>query len=386
MIAGRVQEARNRAGLSQRDVAEAMGWSSQTVSDLERGQRQLKAFELTQLSTLFGVPYGALLGLEDLPGEPFVLWRTAANQPHRADDRRKRREAQLRDRAHRYSMLVEWTNEAPTQELPEFPIDVKSMTRTQAEALGSQCITALRLGPTPARTLVDTLETEFGVRVFFEDLSLDGDGSAACTREPGFGPAILVNSAEAPWRRAFSVAHELFHLVTWSATRREQRAIADGAIWSWYSELERRANDFAGALLLPVEPLRESFEKRTASTQGELGPNDAAQLAMHFGVSRDALAIRLCDLRLITESTKQSLLKGQEYVCAWRALTRGQQEQPASAFSERYRHLVQVAYRRGEIGRAKAAYLLEVPPSDLSRSGFDAKSLEVVDEADPALR
>lgn len=387
MIAGRVQVARDRAGLSQQTVAETMGWKAQTVSDLERGVRQLKASELAQLSALLGVPYGALLGLEEIPGEPFVLWRTTGNRPHRADESRKRREAQLRDRAQRYALLVEWTNEAPTHELPDFPVDVRTMTRGEAETLANQCLRTLRLGSTPARNLAETLEAEFGVRIFYEDLSLDGDGSAACTRESAFGSAILVSSAEPPWRRAFSIAHELFHLVTWEATRKTWRDSLDASASSWYSDLERRANDFAGALLLPAESLRESFQKRTDSTAGVLAPHDAAQLAIHFGVSRDALAIRLHSLRLIDESTKQLLRTDHEFDSAWRALTVVLTHPPASTFSERYRQLVQVAYRRGEIGRAKAATLLEIALPELARSGFDAAAHDVGDdEVDAALR
>jgi hypothetical protein len=42
------------------------------------------------------------------------------------------------------------------------------------------------------------------------------EGSAASIWGP-FGPAILMNSNEAPWRRNYNFAHEVFHLITWDS-------------------------------------------------------------------------------------------------------------------------------------------------------------------------
>jgi len=44
------------------------------------------------------------------------------------------------------------------------------------------------------------------------------EGSAASAIGP-FGPAILMNSKEAPWRRNYNFAHELFHLITWESLK-----------------------------------------------------------------------------------------------------------------------------------------------------------------------
>src|SRR2546429_7171771 len=70
----------------------------------------------------------------------------------------------------------------------------------------------MNLGRVPATSLTKVLEEDFGVKIFYrEELS----GSAA-SAGGGFGQAILMNSSEAPWRRNYNFAHELFHLLTWN--------------------------------------------------------------------------------------------------------------------------------------------------------------------------
>ena len=67
-IAAALRQARERAGYSQDEVARAMGWKAgETVSALERGDRQLKAFELARLAGLLRVGLEVLLGLEPVP-------------------------------------------------------------------------------------------------------------------------------------------------------------------------------------------------------------------------------------------------------------------------------------------------------------------------------
>lgn len=54
-IARRLRVAREQAGLSQGQVAKLMGWHRPTVSQLESGQRRVKAEELNALATHYRV-------------------------------------------------------------------------------------------------------------------------------------------------------------------------------------------------------------------------------------------------------------------------------------------------------------------------------------------
>jgi len=105
--------------------------------------------------------------------------------------------------------------------------------------------------------------------------------------------------------------------------------------------------------------------------EAKLSGADLAALAMDFGVSLDALAIRLATLNVISDPVKLQVRTEPGFQAAWRAATGGQWTTPELPFTERFVALLRSAYRRGEIGRAKAAECLEVPIGELSRFGFD---------------
>lgn len=369
LIASAIRRARERAGLSQEEVARALGWKAgETVSAVERGDRQVKAFELAKLASLLRVSIEVLLGLQPLPESVLVLWRTADGQPHADASRRMQREAALLERASRFALVLEWTNELPTRDLPQVPYDPERANAAFAQGIAEQISEQLNLGARPARTLLPTLEQTYGVKVFYESLGEDRDGSAACARGT-FGSAVLISRDEPPWRRTFSLAHELFHLVTWEAVRPlwEREAKPDGP--PWYFKLEAQANAFASALLLPVGELLECVQARVRNAK--LTGADFAALAMDFGVSLDALAIRLATLNVISEQEKQRVRTEPGFQAAWRAVTAGQWTTPELPFTDRFVALLRSAYQRGEIGRAKAAQCLEVPIGELPRFGFD---------------
>ncbi|MGI5916792.1 MAG: helix-turn-helix domain-containing protein [Anaerolineae bacterium] len=67
-IRGRIRKAREEAGLSQRQVAEALGVAQVTISDLERGRTRVSAADLARLATILGKGVGYFYpGVE--PGE-----------------------------------------------------------------------------------------------------------------------------------------------------------------------------------------------------------------------------------------------------------------------------------------------------------------------------
>jgi Zn-dependent peptidase ImmA (M78 family)/DNA-binding XRE family transcriptional regulator len=369
LIAAAVRQARERAGLSQEQVARTLGWKAgETLSAVERGDRQLKAFELAKLASLFRVGIEMLLGLQPMPGPALVLWRTETGQRHAEPNQRRQREAALVERASRYALVAQWANERPTRELPQFPYDPTRASTAFAHELGQRVALQLNLGARPARTLLPTLEETYGVSVFYESLGDDADGSAACAMGE-FGAAILISRDEPPWRRTFSLAHELFHLVTWHSVRPLWERDGGEAGPEWYRRLEVQANAFASALLLPSAEVLESADAKVRS--GKLTGADLAALALEFGVSLDAIAIRLSVLGLISDADKDRVRHEPPFQAAWRAATQGPWERPESPFTSRYLALVRAAYQRGEIGRAKAAQCLEVPIGELARFGLD---------------
>ena len=362
-IGAAIRERRTALRLSQKGLADAAGLpAAQTVSEIEKGERELKAVELVRVARALHTYPDVLLAVDAAApaAEPRVLWRRGV----RAKDRV--REAQLLERARRYAQLEAWCNEVALRTLPDYAFDPAVATPHAVEHLAERVRKELDLGPIPARTLVKTLEEDFGVKIFYDHLTRDTDGdcSAACVRGE-FGAAILMDASEAPWRQAFNFAHEVFHLVTWSAVERAWTAsgATDDREPAWYKMLEQLADHFASNLLMPGESLTERYDAKARA--GKPSRFDLAQLAVDFGVSTQALVIRLEALRRLTRTEKDVLRADLALQQASRALRPGRAPIRVP-FPERYETLAHTAYFRREIGKSVVAKYLETSVAALA--------------------
>ena len=111
--------------MSQRELAEAVGFGShQIVSELERGQRDVKAWELARIADALHTSLPKLLKLEDASqAEARVFWRS-----HGPDADRCQHEARLLERPERYRRVEELTGaRCDTQPLPRFSVKLANV-------------------------------------------------------------------------------------------------------------------------------------------------------------------------------------------------------------------------------------------------------------------
>ena len=120
------------------------------------------------------------------------------------------------------------------------------------------------------------------------EASLDPDMSGALIKALGRDPVIMLNGSDSSNRKRFSCAHELGHYVRRSRDidsyeYRDHRA----SLASQGTDPEEiYANRFAAALLMPADAVRRLRHL------GEV------ELAVRFGVSREAMQYRLQSLNL----------------------------------------------------------------------------------------
>lgn len=88
---------------------------------------------------------------------------------------------------------------------------------------------------------------------------------------------ILLNADDAPVRQRFSTAHELKHILDHPFHDAHRRTLSS-------SQIEAICDYFAGCLLMPRPWLKAAW---TSGTQ------DLGELAQRFGVSRQAMKVRL---------------------------------------------------------------------------------------------
>jgi XRE family transcriptional regulator, fatty acid utilization regulator len=341
-----VREAREALGLTQQALATAAGFASlQIVSAIETGQREVKAWELVRLARALHTSVERLLGL-DGPLTARVFWRRGSNGISAA------REAQLRERAERFALLEEFCELPPPEPLPDFELDPQRASFADAERLARSVARTLDLGSRPAASLLPVLEERLRVKLFYDDLG--PDESAACSRGP-FGVAVLMNASQAPWRRNFSLAHEIFHLVTWTAVA--SRWPEDGEP-EWSERLEMLADVFAAQLLLPSDEVNAHIDARTADGR-ELAGTDVVELAREFGVSTEAFAWRLVNLRRRDPEWVRALLADSEFRRRDRLTMPARWTRPEVPFPERYRRLALLAYETGRLSLSRLAEFLE---------------------------
>lgn len=340
-VGAAVRELRKRYGWGQKDLAERSGLKhAQTVSEVEKGRRSLKASEVVELAALFHVPAADLLAGRVSRRSSFVLWREPVDSSARREI-----EARFIDRCKRFAFLEEIAGGFGRPRLPSYSIDFESARFEEAEEIAAEVRNTLQLGEAAAKSLREDIESRWGVMVFQE---LMDNGSGATTRGE-FGSAILENAKEPPKRRAFSLAHELFHLLTWGDDPRPVGGESEGSS----RRREQLANAFAAALLMPGETLKRKIAGRRIR-----GPADLLPTAAAIGVSVPALAWRSVNLGLLARELVEKVLDSPDKLGVadrgW--VPPAELNQP---LPERYVSLAYAAYMRGDISIGRLAELLE---------------------------
>lgn len=352
-LGNRIRSARTALGLTQQQLSEQAGLPApQVVSQIEKGEREVKAWELVNIARALHVDIGHLLRVEEPAARPAVLWR---EEPH---ENRAVLEAEFLQACERYALVERLCGRCGELDLPSWPKNPERMRFEQAAVLADRAREEFGLGSRPAHSLLGVLEDRYSVKVWHRQLGTDG--SAACSRGD-LGAAVLLNADEVPRRRNFSLAHELFHLLTWKVATEgaPARGIPAG------DRTEQCANAFAAALLLPADSLRSTWNRRTQG--GSVHEVDIVEMAREYDVSTDALLWRLQNLGLLSPDVVADLRQNE----AFRRLDRSSRQASRPQLPknpERYVRLAFTAYQKGSLSRARLAELLGVSIADLNNT------------------
>jgi Zn-dependent peptidase ImmA (M78 family)/DNA-binding XRE family transcriptional regulator len=339
----RVLQLRKKLNLTQEELARELGVNhAQIISQIERGEREIKAWELAKLSKVLFVNVTDLLAQEDLGVDQPVLWRVQPSKEH------KIKEARFLKHCKEYALLEDLSGNTRSRHFPQREVDPQSIDYRNVPKLADDISREFGLGTRPAASLEKTLEDQYGVKIWYDDLD---EGSAAATIGD-FGPAILMNRNEPPWRRNYNFAHELFHLVTWNSIPPRQLQ-KNKALWE---RIEKIANSFASCLLLPAEAVSAETQERAKENQIEYG--DLIEVARKFDVSTEALLYRIMSLRLINRETVDSILGDTQFRSMDKTTMSASWWNPPE-LPERFVRLAFVAYQKSRLSRARLAQMLE---------------------------
>ncbi|MEX2583652.1 MAG: XRE family transcriptional regulator [Gemmatimonadota bacterium] len=298
-LAHRLRNARERSMITQQQVADRLGVARSAVSEMETGKREVSAVEAAAMAGLYAEPLARLLAPSGAAVESLML-RSAVSAGDAAGLRR------FLERCQTYRELEERLGEARFPELR--PVAGILELPEEAHALADEERRRLDLGATPGRHFLNVLEEDVGIKIV--GLELGDDLSGASIQSPEFGPAILVNRRHSPGRQVFTLAHEYFHLLTSDRVRgsagprpvhiheaRQPDEPRDPA--------DDLADHFAGSLLMPAEPFLHAV-RRLRDPDGQVNTLDLVGVARYFGVSVQAVFVRLSVLGHVTREAARA--------------------------------------------------------------------------------
>ena len=269
--------AREALGLNQKQLSETIGFKDrQTLSAIENGQRKVSSAELLAFIRALGKDLDYFTDPFRLVGEGVFSWRAQA-----APEVLDAFEEQAKTWIASYRTLGEELGETFSPLVHQLGLTYRSAFEDAWDAAES-LIETWNLGSRPATVLPRIAEERLGILILHVDMQ-DASISGAACHLPEFN-TILVNRREREGRRIFDFANELFHLLTWQTMPPEHIDTGQPA-GNKAKRIERLADNFAGALLMPRMAVEGCWNQRaTAEIHGWIN-----RTADAFGVTAKAL-------------------------------------------------------------------------------------------------
>jgi Zn-dependent peptidase ImmA (M78 family)/DNA-binding XRE family transcriptional regulator len=294
-IARRLKTLREERGLTQGALAERMGLPHrQTLTSIEAGSRSVSPEDLAKAAESLNVDMGVFTDPFRLVGEGRFSFR--------ADGVPMDALRAFEDRAGQwvatYRTLQEQAGVSRSRLGRRLDLD-RGSSYEDAHAAAEELRQEWQLGDVPATMLPAAIERELGAQVLFVEAPAGVSGAAV--HLPGL-LTILVNRREPTGRRNFDLAHELFHLLTWDSMppdRVESREVPGKK----GNRVEKLAENFAGALLMPADMVGPQWEQRRGVDLCDWLNSTASA----FGVTSLALKWRLVVLGHLSRARARGL-------------------------------------------------------------------------------
>jgi Zn-dependent peptidase ImmA (M78 family)/DNA-binding XRE family transcriptional regulator len=285
-IPERIREARESRGLTPEDFAELLNVSRQAVAQFETGQISPSGEVMAKIIAITAQPPLFFLTPRERARTGMPFWRSLK----RMEQHHRRRIARRLEWARDIAAYVDRFIELPNVNLPNVEFDVEFATAEEIERAAEALRDHWKLGRVRIRNLASVLE-ENGIVLVRETVECPDMDAVSCWQ--GGRPFILcaseINSGP---RSTYNLAHELGHVL-----------LHAGVEVSSYNliKIEKQANRFAGALLLP----RETFSQEVLGTSVSYFES----LKKRWGVAIAAMAYRCKDLKIFNENQFSYLMR-----------------------------------------------------------------------------
>jgi len=285
VIAERVRAAMGGRGLTQAELAAAIGFDPPKMSKSLSGHRRFTSLELARIADVCSVSVDFLLGVD----RPTAALAARLSGQFESDAVEK-----ARSQAERYAQRREDLAHLGYR-LPDLDLRrprLRGLMYEQGEALGAWAVEHVRgrSYQISGRDLAKAIEDSFAVDVAIAELPGNFDGLAWRNADSRL---ILVGTTAIPGRQRFTLAHELCHILAEDDQQLMKVEVDLENKQHKKEHSEIRANAFAAAFLMPADELKVAVE-------GGITRESFCDLSCELSVSPRALAYRLKNLSLIS--------------------------------------------------------------------------------------
>lgn len=362
--------ARESALFSPDDAARRIGVSSGTLVAWETGEKRATLAQLREAAKAYGQPLATFL-LAAPPPEPTALVAFRTRPSVQAGPASREFASGLR-RAARQQVIARHLADLGGERPPA--IDLRLRMADGPEAAGST--TRQWLG-VPIERQVAWRDSKEAFR--FWAASVEDKGifvihvpRVNLSEMRGFTertrpfPVIGVNGKDAATGKAFSLIHELAHiLLDWDEEPALHVLRSPGATQGTSPSVEAFCNRVAAAVLMPREDVLRQADVSGATRLSRWSEEQIARLSNRYKVSREAMVLRLIDLERASRSVYDDMKP------RWEAEYRRQAEQEEGSGGDYYRMKVRdlgrgfiasvlSAYNQGDISSRDVTQYLDV--------------------------
>ncbi|MFI9642181.1 helix-turn-helix domain-containing protein [Micromonospora sp. NPDC051925] len=288
-VGERIAAARTESGLTQAQLAAAVGMARSALAKIETGLRGVSAVELVAIARELRRRVEWFVD----PGPPSIVSYRASRSGLATQAIDEALDRIARDVEFVVGEVPELVNGQPDQQ--PTPASMPA-----AEDLAATARSLLKLGADEPVLELSRLVAVIGLLPFALPL---GDGADAGTVLLRAGGVCVINGDLRVGRRRLALAHELGHYLIADPYTTDWRVAATEA-----DALEARLDRFARALLLPARDLHDRWAEWSAS-EDETLRDAAVRAGSHYQVDMATLARRLDELGIV-DSQQANRIRG----------------------------------------------------------------------------
>lgn len=353
VLGASLRAARVASGLTQADVATKLGMARTTVVAIESGKRVVRAEDIMRFAELYRRPVPELVGRTRVTANFTAQFRARELHSPPAQVDGSMAVYELQTLAEGYADLEAQLGAIEKRQFPsEYSIQGVSL-RDAAEEVAVGERNRMSLGDGPAGNLRDRLEADNGLRVFQFEMPSKLAGLFVFSND--LGPCVAINVNHPEERRRWTLVHEYGHFLM----HRYQADITILENKRLKAHREQIADAFAEHFLMPAAGLNRRFTAIKRSASSGVIVADLVRLAHLYGVSFQAMVIRLETLQRIPSGTwnrlKSSGFKVRE---AQEILGMSRKNEIERRFPSRYVSLAVQAYNQALVSEEQLTRLL----------------------------